>query len=159
MKELREAIELRKKGDLLESNKIIYELVKDNPEDSYINYQYAWSFDIMEEEKKAIPYYEKALKLGLKDEDKKEAYLALGSSYRCIGEYDKSITILKRAMGEFNENSLKVFYAMALFNKDEYEKSISILLKIIAKTSSDNSIKMYKKAIEYYSDNMCKKFL
>lgn len=158
MNKLNEAIKLRNKGDLFKSNKIISELIKENPEDSFLNYQYAWSFDIMEEETKAVPYYEKALELGLKDEDKKEAYLGLGSTYRSIGEYDKAINLFEKAISEFDDNSLKVFYSMALFNKREYEKSMEILLKVVANTSSDNSIKMYKKAIEFYSDKMWKKF-
>jgi tetratricopeptide (TPR) repeat protein len=159
MQSLETALTLRVQGKLVQSNKIIYELLKQNPEDSQLNYQYAWSFDIMGSETKAIAYYEKALELGLSDKDKKDAYLGLGSTYRCIGEYDKAIHLLKKAISEYNDNSLKAFYAMALFNKREYTKSTEILLKIISETSEDTSIISYKKAIDFYSDKLEKKFL
>jgi tetratricopeptide (TPR) repeat protein len=158
MTSLEEAILLRKKGKFVESNKMILELLKQNPDDAQLNYQCAWSFDIMEEETKAVSYYEKAIELGLPKQDKKEAYLGLGSTYRCIGEYDKAIELFEKAILEFNDNSLKVFYAMALYNKLEYAKSMEILLKIIAGTSKDASIETYKKAIEFYSDKLDKKF-
>lgn len=154
MDNLENALILRAQGKLVDSNIMIHNLLKDNRESSQLNYQYAWSFDILGEELKAIPYYEKALELGLCDSDKKEAYLGLGSTYRCIGEYDKSINILKKAINEFNDNSLKVFYAMSLYNKKEYALSTEILLNLIADTSNDLSINKYKNALNFYSDKM-----
>lgn len=59
------AIKLRESGQLDKSNSILTELVQSFPTDAYINYQCAWSFDVMGEESKAVPYYEKAIGLGL----------------------------------------------------------------------------------------------
>jgi len=62
-KELDRGIELRRNGDLRESKKLFLELVNNYPEDASINYQCAWSFDVLGEESKAVPYYEKAIPL------------------------------------------------------------------------------------------------
>lgn len=156
---IEKAVELRKEGKLEESNEILINLVKEFPDDAIINYQCAWSFDVLEKEVEAIEYYEKAINLGLPNEDLKEAYLGLGSTYRTIGEYEKSKKIFESAMAKFDDNSLKVFYAMTLYNLGEHSSSMEILLKIISETTNDNSIIGYSKAIEFYSDKLDKVFI
>lgn len=152
--ELDRAVKLRSEGKLEESNKILINLVRDNPNDAMINYQCAWSFDVLEKETEAIAYYEKAIELGLPDSDLKEAYLGLASTYRTIGQYDKSKEIFEKAIKKFDDNSLKVFYAMTLYNLENHSNSMEILLKIIAEHSDDDSIIGYSKAIEFYSDKL-----
>lgn len=51
IKNLEKALMLRADGKLKESNEILVELCKLHPEDAVINYQCAWSFDILELEK------------------------------------------------------------------------------------------------------------
>lgn len=148
------AVALRKEGKLEASNKLLLELVENYPEDAMINYQCAWSFDVLEQETQAINYYEKAIELGLPDEDLKEAYLGLGSTYRTIGEYEKSKKVFENAIDRFEDHSLKVFYAMTLYNLEAHGESIEILLKLLAETSSDKSINSYQKAILFYSDKL-----
>lgn len=61
MNKLETAIQLRKNGELQKSNKILLEIIKEHKDDAIINYQCAWSFDVLGKEKEAIPYYEKAI--------------------------------------------------------------------------------------------------
>ena len=149
-----EAIKLRSLGKLVESNELLKSLVREYPDDAIVNYQCAWSYDVLELEKEAIPYYEKSIALGLPDEDLKEAYLGLGSTYRVIRNYEKSKCIFEEAISKFDDNSLKVFYAMTLYNLKTHSQSMDILLKLLATTSEDQSIKRYSKAIKYYSSNL-----
>jgi len=155
---INEAVKLRNEGKLEESNKMLVALVNQTPEDAMTNYQCAWSFDVLEQEVEAIEYYEKAITLGLPDEDLKEAYLGLGSTYRTIGEYDKSKKTFEKAMDRFDDNALKVFYAMTLYNLEDHSQAMETLLKLLSETSNDNSIKGYRKAIEFYSDKLDKLF-
>lgn len=152
--QLSHAIELRQSGKLKEANDILVDLANKYPEDAMVNYQCAWSFDVMGLEKEAVPYYEKAISLGLPDEDMKEAYLGLGSTYRTIGEYQKSKVLLQKAIERYDSNSLKVFLAMTHYNLSEHKEAMEILLKVVAETSNDEGIVGYKKAIEYYSDKL-----
>lgn len=152
------AINLRNEGKLHESNAILLELVKQFPDDAIINYQCAWSFDVLELETDAIYYYEKAISLGLSDYDLKEAYLGLGSTYRCIGKYSDAKHVFQKAIQQFEDNSLKVFYAMVLYNLNEHSEAMKILLKVISETSEDNTIKSFSKAINFYSDKLDKIF-
>ncbi len=153
---LNKAIKLRENGKLKEANSLLLLLVNEFPDDAYINYQCAWSFDVLGLEKEAIPFYEKAIEIGLQETDLIEAYLGLGSTYRTIGEYGKSKELLQRAIRKYDDNSLKVFLSMTLYNLGEHTESMRILLRIVAETSSDKSILDFKKAIVYYSDKLDK---
>lgn len=151
---LNKAIELRESGNLKEANSILLKLVSKYPEDAIVNYQCAWSFDVLGLEKEAVAYYEKAINIGLDENDMKEAYLGLASTYRTIGQYKKSKELLLEAIEKFDNNSLRVFLSMTLYNLGEHNEAMKILLKIVADTSSDDSIKLYKKAIDFYSDKL-----
>lgn len=107
------------------------------------------------EESKAVPYYEKAIQGNLKEEDLANAYLGLGSTYRTLGEYESSKHTLEEGLEKFPHNlAIQVFYAMTLFNLNEHERSLELLLKNLATTSSDPQIQKYKNAINFYSDKL-----
>lgn len=155
MKELEIAIELREKGKLKESNEILVSIANNFPDNPIVNYQCAWSFDVLGLEKEAVPYYEKAILIGLPDIELQGAILGLGSTYRALGEYQKSKEVFEKGLSKFVEDrAMKVFYAMTLYNLNEHTKAMEILLTNLVQTSSDESIKAYKKAIEFYSDKL-----
>jgi tetratricopeptide (TPR) repeat protein len=155
MKDLEIAIQLRKEGKLKESNKVLLELVARYPNDPIVNYHCAWSFDALGLEKKAIQYYEKAISIGLPNEDLRGAYLGLGSTYRTLGKYKKSKKIFEEGLVKFpQDEAMKVFYAMTMYNLKGYSEAMEILLFSIAQTSSDKNIKKYKKAIKFYADKL-----
>lgn len=152
---LEAAIRLRNAGCLQESNAMLKSLAQEYPADPTLQYQCAWSFDVLGQEKDAIPYYEKAIALGLSGEDLKGAYLGLGSTYRTIGAYAKSKEAFQNALGVFpQDNALKTFYAMALYNLGEHAAAMELLLTIIAETSSDPNVAEYRKAIAFYSGDL-----
>ncbi|WP_286197458.1 tetratricopeptide repeat protein [Bacillus sp. ISL-34] len=159
MGSLEEALSLRGKKEFEKSNRLLMELAKQNPGDAVIQYHCAWSLDILGFEVKAVPYYEAALKLGLPKEDEKGAFLGLGSTYRTIGEYEKSRQTLETGLAQFPEDkALLVFRAMAFYNLGQHDLAMESLLKIIAETSKDQEIQSYAKAIEFYSDKLDKVF-
>ncbi|TVX81869.1 tetratricopeptide repeat protein [Peribacillus simplex] len=159
MGNLEMALSLRGKKEFEKSNRLLMDLAKQNPMDAVIQYQCAWSLDILGHEVKAVPYYEAALKLGLPEEDAKGAHLGLGSTYRTIGEYEKSRQTLESGLAKFPEDkALLVFRAMAFYNLGIHDLAMESLLKIIAETSKDREIQSYAKAIEFYSDKLDKVF-
>lgn len=152
---LREAIEYRKSGQHKQSNELILELVKASPHDPELNYQCAWSFDLLGEEAQAVPFYEKAIKLGLSERDLEGALLGLGSTYRTLGEYGESQRVFLKGIKLFSDNNaMKVFYAMTLYNLKEHDAAMVILLRCLTETSADKDIAAYKRAIEFYSDKL-----
>lgn len=156
MNKLIEAIKLRESGHAEEARIILEKLAQEYPENAQVNYQCAWCFDVLGLEKDAIPYYEKAIELGLPDNDLKDAYLGLGSTYRTVGEYKKSENLLLDGIKKFDDNALRAFVAMTKYNLNKHEEAMEILLKLLSTTSKDDSIQRYNKAIFYYSDKLNK---
>lgn len=152
---LEKALHLRKEGHLLDSNKVLQQLIEEFPKDAYINYQYAWSFDVLGEELKAAPFYERAISLGLPEKEQEGAFIGLGSTYRTLGEYEKSLKTLEQGLERFPHNrAMQVFLAMTLYNLEEHQQAMELLLKNVIDTTSDENIQKYKKAIEFYSDKL-----
>ncbi|MGG0333367.1 tetratricopeptide repeat protein [Priestia aryabhattai] len=152
---LDKALALRKNGNHKESNELLSELVKEFPDHALYNYQCAWSFDILGEEEKAVSFYENAIKIGLPSKDMEGAVLGLGSTYRALGEYEKSKDIFLKGMELFPDNHvIKVFYSMTLYNLKEHSKAMELILKCLLNTTNDNEILSYKRALNFYSDKL-----
>jgi hypothetical protein len=60
---IEEAILLRDQKEYEASNDLLLKLAKAYPDDASINYQCAWSFDLLGHEEKAVSYYENAIRL------------------------------------------------------------------------------------------------
>ncbi|HLR73860.1 MAG TPA: tetratricopeptide repeat protein [Virgibacillus sp.] len=154
-KTLEHAILLRKHGNYKQSNELLVKIVKEYPNDASINYQCAWSYDLLGEEAKAAPFYEKAIQLGLPSKEMEGAVLGLGSTYRTLGEYEKSKTVLQKGMNIFpNNQAIQVFYAMTLYNLNKHHQAMEILLTCLLDTTTDHDILSYKKAIHFYSNKL-----
>jgi tetratricopeptide (TPR) repeat protein len=154
-KKLDHAIAIRHEGKQKESNELLVTLAAEHLKDAYVQYQCAWSFDLLGRETEAIPFYEKAIDLGLSGKDLEGAILGLQSSYRTIGEYEKAQTVFQKGMELFpNNRALKVFYSMALYNLKEHDRAMEILLTCLIETTSDEDIRHYKRAIHFYSDKL-----
>ncbi|GEN46608.1 tetratricopeptide repeat protein [Alkalibacillus haloalkaliphilus] len=154
-KDLDKAIDMRKSGKHKESNEILMRLVEESPKDASINYQCAWSYDLLGEEAKAVPFYENAIELGLPTTDLEGALLGLGSTYRTLGEYKKSKSTFLKGIELFPENrAMQTFYSMTLYNLNEHSKAMELILKCLIDTTNDPEISSYKKAIEFYADQL-----
>jgi tetratricopeptide (TPR) repeat protein len=133
--QIEQAIALRKDNKADEALVILKNLLIQHPDDPTLNYQLAWTCDFLGKESEAAPYYESALKNGLK-EDRKGAFLGLGSTYRCLSEYKKSLQTFNQALTEFpQDKALKVFRSLTLFNLGRTENSISELLILLLDTT------------------------
>src|SRR5687768_1300103 len=152
---LASAIHLRKSGNHEEARQLLLELHVEFPEDPQVNYQCAWIHDLLGLEREAIPFYEKAIQTGLNGDDLKSALLGMGSTYRCIGEYQKSIETFQHALTLFpDSHEFNVFLGMAYYNIGEHSKAMELLLNSLVDTSSDEGILRYQRAIRFYSDKL-----
>ena len=152
---LEEVQNLRAAGDFKKTMEVLENLLKMQPNDPQVYYQTAWTHDSLGREADAILFYEKAISLGLKGEDLENAYLGLGSTYRCIGKYKDSEQVFIKAQKLFPKNrALRTFYALTLFNLKDYSKSTELLLTELAQTTSDDKIKSYNNALLFYSNKL-----
>ncbi|THA71593.1 tetratricopeptide repeat protein [Streptomyces sp. A0958] len=150
------AVRLREKGHPEEARKQLLTLAADHPHDAQVAYQTAWVHDVLGLEAEAVPHYERSLGAeGLAAEDRRGAFLGLGSTYRILGRYADAVSTLGRGLAEFPEDgAMQTFLAMSLFNTDHHHDAMQILLKIITTTSSDPHIRQYRRAIEHYAQDL-----
>ena len=107
------------------------------------------------EESNAVLFYEKATELSLPDYELEGAILGLGSTYRTLGEYEKSQGVFRKGMEMFPNNKvIPVFYSMTLYNLKEHHHAMELLLTCLADTTTDEKISSYQKAIRYYSNRL-----
>ena len=152
---LASAVHLRESENHEEARQLLLTLHAEFPDHPQVNYQCAWIHDLLGLEKEAIPFYEKAVQTGLRSDDLKSALLGMGSTYRCIGEYQKSIETFQQALTLFpNSHEFNVFLGMAYYNIGEHAKAMELLLNSLVDTSTDEGILRYQRAIRFYSDKL-----
>jgi tetratricopeptide (TPR) repeat protein len=148
---LAEAVVLRQNGQVEE----LAGLCRRYPEDAGLNLQCAWAHDKLGLEREAVPYYERALSLGLEDQDLRDALLGLGSTYRALGEYDRALGTLTRGVERFpDDHGMAVFHVMALYNGGRAKEACEKLLTLLLDTTSDQAILGYRDAIEIYAADL-----
>lgn len=155
---LAEAIGLRQSGSREEARDLLVALSDRHPADAEVAYQTAWAHDVLGREAEAVPYYEKALAAGpdgLGAEERRGAFLGLGSTYRVLGRYEEAVATLRRGTEEYpDDGSLRTFLAMALYNTGRHHDSTRILLHLLAKTSGDPFVREYREAIAHYAEDL-----
>ena len=125
------------------------------PNVAEINYQLAWTCDTLGRAAEAVPFYEKAVALGLPPHELSGALLGLGSSLRILGRHDRAAEVLQSGRAQFPDNrEFDVFLALALHNLGRSAEAMELLLKVIADTSDDPGLTAYQRAIRHYAENL-----
>jgi tetratricopeptide (TPR) repeat protein len=124
------------------------------PQVAVAHYLAGWARDAQGLEADALVHYEKAFELGLSGEDLRGALLGAGSTYRNLGQLDRSEELLRRGIQDYGDASeFSAFLALTLYSRGRSKEAISILLKVLADTATDVHIKRYERALKYYAAN------
>ncbi|MBN8581392.1 MAG: tetratricopeptide repeat protein [Anaerolineae bacterium] len=152
---LSRAIQLRKEKKVEEARELMLALYADYPSNAQVNYHCAWVHDLLGLEREAIPFYEKAVQTGLSGEDLQGALLGMGSTYRCIGEYQKAHDTFQQAIALFPaRHEFRVFLAITWYNLGQPAKAMELLLNSLVETSNDEGVIAYRNAIQFYADKL-----
>lgn len=152
---LTRAIQLRTDQRFGESKSILEKLLAASPDNASYNYHMAWLQDNLGLEEPAIPYYEKALKGELPSDEMQGALLGLGSTFRCVGEFKRSIEVFQSAIDRYPDNaSFKVFLALSQFELGQTRVAFSGILRQLAVTTGDINVTSYKRALLEIADAM-----
>lgn len=150
--ELAKAKELKVAGKPDAAREILLGLLGHYPDNAEVAYQCAAVHDFLGLEAEAVPFYEKAIALGLANEDLAGATLGLGSTYRCLKDYEKSSAVLRDGVNRFPKDwGIKVFLAMTYHESGRHNEAMELLLNALAETSADPAIQKYKRAIAHYA--------
>ncbi|MGB4842994.1 MAG: tetratricopeptide repeat protein [Ferruginibacter sp.] len=141
------------------AEKILLELVKQNPLDAEVTYTLARTYLEMGLEGKAIPYYVKALQL---DDSKSKWHFELGLLYYNNDNYKNAVASFNKAAengfirsNDFNEN-----LGFSYIYSGDFDKGETLLTEIIRRKPGDKEIlrdialafydrKMYDKCLDY----------
>ena len=150
---------LRQQGRHEQARILAVELTRASPEDAIINYEAACIHDYLGLEAEAVPYYVRAIDLGLPAEELRGAYLGLGSTYRVLGRYEEAIATLEKGLATFpGGREFIVFKAMAEYNAGRSKLAVEALLRVIAETSSDEQVQRFRRAIMLYAEDVERTF-
>lgn len=149
------AKKLRRQDDLEASQEILLNLLAQHPNNPLVLHEVGGSYDVMGEEKQAIPYYQKAIKAGLEGANLQECLVCLGSSQRNVGDFEDAITTLEKVVAQFpDNNSGKVFLALAYYSEAREDEAVRLLLELLLETTNDENILAYADPLDYYKDNL-----
>ncbi|MCA9931829.1 MAG: tetratricopeptide repeat protein [Anaerolineales bacterium] len=152
---IEQARKLRRDDELEESQALLLSLLEEHEDDPLVLYEVGGSYDVLGEEKEAIPYYQKAVAAGLDGSDLQECLVCLGSCQRNIGDFEEAVETLQQAVNEFPENnSSKTFLALAYYSDGQEDEAVRLLLDLLLQTTKDDDILAYADALDYYKDNL-----
>lgn len=152
---LKKAIAHREAGESAQARALFEAVLAEATDDALAHYHFAWLLDTLGEEAAAVPHYEKAVAIGLPDDELRGALLGLGSTYRTLGRYEEAVATLRRGAETFPQaNEFPVFLAMALHSAGESKEAIETVLKLLAETSGDADVMRYKRAILLYAEDL-----
>jgi tetratricopeptide (TPR) repeat protein len=153
--QIEQAVRLREAKQYDEALQLLLSLYEADPQNSLVNYHYAWTCDALGRESEAVPFYKRAIEHGLTGDDLKGALLGLGSTYRCLGQYEESAQTLRQGVQQFPESrQFEAFLALTLYNLGDYALAMELLIRNLAETSEDESIRRYRRALLFYADKL-----
>jgi tetratricopeptide (TPR) repeat protein len=147
--------DLRSRGHNEQARALLLQMARERPQDARVQYETACVHDALGHEREAVPYYVEALRLGLSGDERRSAYLGLGSTYRVLGQYQEAKETLLAGLAQFPDAAeLRVFLAMSLYNLGDYHAATATLLTVIAETSRDPHVRAYERAIRLYAEDL-----
>jgi thioredoxin-like negative regulator of GroEL len=126
-----------------------------HPNVAEINFQLAWSCEVLDRAAEAVPYYERAIALGLPANELSGALIGLGSSLRILGQLDRSAEVLRSGQLQFPDNpEFAVFLALTLHAQGQAGAALRLALETLCATSEDPGVTAYQRAIRHAASKL-----
>ena len=121
-----------------------------HPNVAEINYQLAWTCDVLDCAADALPCYEKAIALGLPPNELSGALIGLGSILRTLGQLERSAEVLRSGQVQFPDNpEFAVFLALTLHAQGKPTEALRLALDTLCETTDDPGLTAYQRAIRH----------
>jgi tetratricopeptide (TPR) repeat protein len=115
-------------------------------------YELGGEHDSAGREEQAIPHYERALALGLREDLVPGALLQLGSSLRNVGRNDEAVALFDDAVARFpNHVALRLFRAFALATAGRDREALVDVLELARTRIEAPEIERYRRSLENYT--------
>jgi tetratricopeptide (TPR) repeat protein len=121
-----------------------------HPNVAEINFQLAWTCDVLDRDAEALIYYEKAVALGLPPNELSGALIGLGSTLRTLGQLERSAEVLRTGQVQFPDNpEFSVFLALTLHAQGRHAEALRLALDTLCDTTEDPGLTAYQRAIRH----------
>ena len=115
-------------------------------------YERGGAHDSAGREEQAIPHYERALALGLREDLVPGALLQLGSSLRNVGRNDEALALFDDAVARFPDHAaLRLFRAFALATAGRDREALVDVLELARTRIDAPEIDRYRRSLESYT--------
>jgi tetratricopeptide (TPR) repeat protein len=133
----------------------LQKLDRSHPNIAEINYQLGWTCDVLGREKEALPYYEKAVALGLPPNELSGALIGLGATLRELGQLDRSAEVLSSGKAQFPENrEFDVFLALTRHAQGRHPEAMKLLIDTLCETTEDVGLNAYQRAFRHAASKL-----
>ncbi|MBI2513077.1 MAG: tetratricopeptide repeat protein [Opitutae bacterium] len=121
-----------------------------HPNVAEIAYQLAWTCDTLGRHEQAVAHYEKAVALGLPPNELSNALIGLGSTFRALGQLDRSAEVLRSGKLQFPDNrEFDVFLALTLHAQGQHAAALALALETLVDTTEDPGLTAYGRSIRH----------
>ncbi len=128
----------------------LQQLDTSHPNVAEINYQLAWTCVVLDRAADALPYYEKAVALGLPPNELSGALIGLGSTLRVLGQLERSAEVLRSGQVQFPDNpEFAVFLSLTLHQQGKSADALRLALDTLCETTDDPGLTAYQRAIRH----------
>tara|TARA_R110002167_G_scaffold266738_2_gene473514 strand:+ start:14 stop:706 length:693 start_codon:yes stop_codon:yes gene_type:complete len=131
-------------------------LDRNHPHVGEINYQIAWTLDSLDRENEALPYYERAISLGLPPNELSGALIGLGSTLRNVGELERAAQTLESGRRQFpDQPEFDAFLALVRHDQGRHTEALSLALTTLIDTTEDPGLTAYQRSLRHYVGALC----
>ncbi|AHF89204.1 hypothetical protein OPIT5_01955 [Opitutaceae bacterium TAV5] len=126
------------------------------PHIAEIQYQLAWTLDTLDRPAEALPYYEKALVLGLAEPNEHiGALIGLANCQRLDGAADRAVSTLQNARLQFPDNpELLPWLALALHAAGRPADAVRELVDVLLDTTEAPELMAQQRALRHHAGKL-----
>jgi len=123
-------------------------LREENVNDAFAWLRSAFAFDRLGYEERAVPLYSKAISIGLKGEDLRDALVCLGSSFHTLKRFNEAIRALQQAARKFpRDRAVSLFLALALLDAKRSGEAVKLLGQMSLKISGGSEVDRFRRVL------------
>lgn len=158
IEEIRVGDELSRNGERKAALAHFAALRERYPDNARVWLHSAFLFDRLGREAEAIPHYERALELGLRGKDARDAYVCLASSLRNVDRQADGMAFVRQAMHRFPRDVVvELFYALLAIDLEETAAALPVICRGLLRESSDPDLERYRKTIGGKLSAVCRR--
>jgi cyanophycin synthetase len=128
------------------------------PDDPRVLFEHASTLDAAGRETEAVPLYERALGLELREPYRHRCQMQLASSLRVLGRTAEALRVIEEAASHHPDSlGVAAFRAVVRHDAGDPSGALADLLTAVTATSADPDVVLYRRAITAYASDLIRR--